>query len=128
MPQVSSNSTRSPSVIYLNESHVLGTDTNQMVMLASLFKLDDTAIDYKVDLSVNIINAYGINTGSSSLRLRRNRLPENGACSVSPTDGTAMSTLFSIICNGWQDQDGKVARYEYYGTIELKEILVFFFI
>ena len=84
-------------------------------MLANLFKLDESALDWKVDLSVNIINQYGINTGSSSLRLKRNKLPENGACSVSPTNGISMSTLFRISCNGWQDSDGKIVRYEYYG-------------
>ncbi|CAF0876239.1 unnamed protein product, partial [Brachionus calyciflorus] len=116
MPQNIVNGTRSSNGIFLNSSHILGSNTNQMVMLSELFKLDETAIDYKIDLTVNIINEYGINTGSSSLKLRRNKLPEKGTCSVTPSEGLAMQTLFSITCTGWQDSDGKVVRYEYYAT------------
>ncbi|RNA30185.1 polycystic kidney disease 1-like 2, partial [Brachionus plicatilis] len=115
MPHLPSNaSTSSNGVIYLNKSHVLGSDANQMVMLAELFKLDETAVDWKIDLTVTTITNSGISMGSSSLRLKKNKLPQAGKCTVSPTEGLAMTTFFKIICTGWQDLDGKIVRYEYY--------------
>lgn len=98
----------------MNNTHVLGTNSNQMVMLAELFKLDETAIDWKIDLTVTLITSYGISVGSSSLILRKNKLPQPGECTVSPNKGLAMTTFFKIICSGWHDLDGKIARYEYY--------------
>ena len=85
-----------------------------MVMLAELFKLDKSAIDWKIDLTVTIINNNGISIGGSSLKLKKNKLPQDGHCTVSPRKGLAMTTLFKISCTGWKDLDGKIVRYEYY--------------
>lgn len=40
-----------------------------------------------------------------------------------------METIFSINCTGWIDSDGHVAKYEYYGKLEISKILkIIFFI
>ena len=42
---------------------------------------------------------------SSALNFVINQPPSNGSCSISPLQGTT-STLFSISCPGWFDEDG----------------------
>lgn len=53
---------------------------------------------------------------SSSLTLVKNKLPYGGQCTVDKTIGTAMSTLFTIMCFNWADDDGSIVRYEYFGN------------
>ena len=54
-------------------------------------------------------------TGVSSLVFKVNQLPSNGSCTVSPTSGQILTTLFQITCTNWADPDGSIERYEYFG-------------
>ena len=63
-------------------------------------------------------------TGVSSLVFRVNQLPSNGSCTVRPTSGQILTTLFQITCTNWEDPDGSIERYEYFG----KEIFSIFYI
>jgi hypothetical protein len=44
-----------------------------------------------------------------------NQPPENGSCSINPLNGTT-STLFTISCPNWQDQDG-IKDYSFDGML-----------
>jgi len=39
------------------------------------------------------------------LNVRLNRPPSNGSCSISPHNGTTTTTLFTISCHNWFDED-----------------------
>ena len=61
---------------------------------------------------------------SSSLVLKINDLPFGGSCNVDPYNGTALNTNFTIVCNNWQDSDGYIAKYEYFGNFEFYDIFI----
>ncbi|CAF1253004.1 unnamed protein product [Adineta steineri] len=44
-------------------------------------------------------------TSTSALNFIINQPPDNGSCSVNPMNGTT-TTLFTILCPGWFDEDG----------------------
>lgn len=50
---------------------------------------------------------------TANIFFRVNMLPFNGTCSVSPTSGLSLRTIFNITCINWIDSDGKINQYEY---------------
>jgi hypothetical protein len=60
---------------------------------------------------------------SSALNFVVNQPPQNGSCSISPLNGTT-STLFSISCPDWFDQDG-IEDYSLYGTKDYFSVIEF---
>ena len=54
--------------------------------------------------------------GMASLILKTNVLPKNGYCYVDKTNGTSLSTIFTIVCLNWLDPDGSINIYEYMAT------------
>ena len=44
-----------------------------------------------------------------------NKPPSSGKCSLDKYNGTAFVTYFTITCSGWQDLDGIIEKYEFYG-------------
>lgn len=44
-------------------------------------------------------------TSSSAINFIINRPPSNGSCSITPLNGTT-TTLFTVFCSNWSDQDG----------------------
>jgi hypothetical protein len=61
--------------------------------------------------------------GVSSIVLRRNELPTGGLCTISPSTGYAIDTLFTLNCINWVDLDGNIVNYQFYGKIfEIKEV------
>ena len=59
------------------------------------------------------IYTFPTEISSSALNFRVNRTPENGSCSIDQSNGTT-STLFTIICPDWLDEDG-IKDYSVYG-------------
>lgn len=57
----------------------------------------------------------GIATGVSSMIVLVNQLPYGGTCTVSPLTGIALNTTFTVTCSNWQDKDGVIANYAFYG-------------
>ena len=53
---------------------------------------------------------------SSWMDIRVNQSPRNGSCSVSPLNGST-STLFTLTCSKWIDEDG-IKDYSIYGKGE----------
>lgn len=42
--------------------------------------------------------------------------PYNGACSASPSTGTALTTSFTISCSNWTVDNGNISSYLFYGN------------
>jgi hypothetical protein len=53
--------------------------------------------------------------GASSLIFQTNQIPFGGHCHVNKTTGFAVSTVFDVTCENWQD-DGEIVRYELNGS------------
>ena len=52
-----------------------------------------------------VVFTFTTEISSSALNFVVNQPPSNGSCSISPLQGTT-STLFSVSCSGWLDEDG----------------------
>jgi hypothetical protein len=89
--------------------------------LPVLFQNNSAIIFWKVELEITL---NYVATGVSSLVFRVNQLPSSGSCSVSPTSGQILTTLFQITCDGWVDPDGSIDHYEYFGM----KVFLFFII
>ena len=48
------------------------------------------------------------------LHLTTNSPPRSGNCSIYPTEGTALKTLFGIKCGGWKDDDDGPISFKVY--------------
>ncbi len=79
----------------------IGTNTTNFTSTNSLF-LSNPSIEY---WRFEVVYSFPTETSSSALNFIINQPPENGSCSISPLNGTT-STLFTISCSNWQDQDG----------------------
>ena len=88
-----------------------GSDTNALTMFATLFHNYSKVLYWRVDFIV--VNQVG--SGMSSLILKKNQLPINGYCLVSPTNGISLLTLFSVTCVNWEDLNGQITTYEFMG-------------
>lgn len=65
--------------------------------------------------------AYTFPTGTSfsAIDFQINHPPENGSCSITPTNGTT-TTLFTIQCTNWEDENG-IKDYTFYSMFSLIE-------
>jgi hypothetical protein len=66
-----------------------------------------------------VVYTFVSETSLSSLNFVINQPPYNGSCSISPLNGTT-STLFSISCPDWFDDDG-IKDYSIYSMSEFSE-------
>jgi hypothetical protein len=60
-----------------------------------------------------VVYTFAITKSTSALNFIINQPPYNGSCSISPQNGTT-STLFTISCLDWFDEDG-IKDYSFYG-------------
>ena len=65
-------------------------------------------IDFKISTSSSVF-------GMASLVLRKNQLPSGGSCNINNFSGFSLETVFNITCLNWQDLDGSISKYEYFG-------------
>ena len=73
-----------------------------------------------------VVFSFVSETSSSALNFVVNQSPSNGSCSISPLQGTT-STLFTVACPGWFDEDG-IKDYtlsSYTGVAEEQTMLAF---
>ena len=82
--------------------------------MPALFQNNSAIIFWKIELEITL---NYVATGVSSLVFRVNQLPSNGSCTVRPTSGQILTTLFQITCTNWEDPDGSIERYEYFGKL-----------
>jgi hypothetical protein len=88
----------------------LGTNTTNFTSTNQLFLANP-----QIDLwRFEVVYTFVSETSSSALNFVINQPPENGSCSISPLNGTT-STLFSISCPNWFDEDG-IEAYSLYGN------------
>ncbi len=86
----------------------LGSNTTNFTSTNDLF-ISNPSIQY---WRFEVVYSFPTETSSSSLNFLINQPPQNGSCSISPLNGTT-STLFTIFCQNWQDQDG-IKDYSFY--------------
>jgi hypothetical protein len=89
----------------------LGTNTANFTSTDDLF-LSNPSVDY---WRFEVVYSFPTDTSSSSLNFLINQPPQNGSCSINPLNGTT-STLFTISCSNWQDQDG-IKDYSFYSMM-----------
>jgi hypothetical protein len=93
-----------------------GSSTANFTLLPALFKIDPYALIYQVSVTITATTSQGINSGTSSLFFYANQLPTGGLCFITPSTGIALSTNFTLACDGWSDPDGVVTQYQYFGN------------
>jgi hypothetical protein len=85
-------------------------NTNNFTSTTDLF-LQNSQIEY---WRFEVIYSFDSGIGSSAINFVINPPPQNGSCSINPLNGTT-STLFTISCSNWFDQDG-IKDYSFYGV------------
>ena len=78
-----------------------GRNTNNFTATNQLFLQNPTVRFWRFQVAFSFITE----TSSSALNFVVNQPPSNGSCSISPLQGTT-STLFTVTCPGWVDDDG----------------------
>ena len=96
----------------------LGTYTTNFTATNNLF-LSNPLIEY---WRFEVVYSFSSETTSSALNFIINQPPQNGSCSISPLSGTT-STLFTVSCQDWEDQDG-IQDYSIYSTIVFLKISI----
>ena len=86
-----------------------GTNTSNFTAINNLF-LNNPQVQY---WRFEVVYSFIFEISSSSLNFVINQPPCNGSCSISPLNGTT-STLFTISCPDWFDQDD-IKDYSIYG-------------
>ena len=113
-----------PINIQNDNSLAMGGYTDELTLFSKLLMGFKNSDMLKVEFRVNTESEdMGVSIGASSLYLTFNKLPYGGSCGVTPSAGNASETDFKIFCTGWVDDDGFIAKYEYYGLC-----LKFFFL
>ena len=85
-------------------------DTSNFTSTNDLF-LQNSQIEY---WSFEVIYSFVSGIASSAINFVINQPPKNGNCTINPLNGTT-STLFTISCLNWFDEDG-IKDYSFYGV------------
>ncbi len=86
-----------------------GMNTSNFTATNQLFITNPSIIYWRFE----VIYFFGLQSSSSALNVMINQPPENGSCSINPSNGTT-STLFTISCLNWFDKDN-IKDYSFYG-------------
>jgi hypothetical protein len=96
------------------EINISGWSTQNLTLSALLFQKYPNSTYFKINLNIQNINLSS--NGTSEIILIKNQIPINGSCSVSPNNGSALQTNFTITCLNWFDPDGSISNYQFYAT------------
>ncbi len=105
-------------ILFTNNSYYYSTGLSNeyLVILKDLFRDFPVQHFWKVESNIQLTTFAGDTlTASSSIVFYVNFAPLNGMCSISPWVGTT-STLFTISCPNWIDNEGDIVSYSYYGN------------
>ena len=83
--------------------------------MLELFRRKSNKIDY---WRFEVVYTFPSETSTSALDFIINRPPYNGSCEINPQNGTT-STLFTISCPDWFDEDG-IKDYSLYCMLIIK--------
>ncbi len=87
----------------------LGVNTSNFTATNKLFLANLQINFWRFEVIYSFISQISI----SALNFVINQPPYNGSCSIYPQNGTT-STLFTISCPDWFDEDG-IKDYSFYG-------------
>jgi hypothetical protein len=85
----------------VSQSIILGGNTSNFTAINQLF-LSNSQINL---WRFEVVYSFVSETSSSALNFIINQPPFNGSCSIDPLNGTT-STLFTISCPNWFDENG----------------------
>ena len=84
-------------------------DTSNLTITNDLFLENSNILYWRFEAVYSFLSEISL----SALNFVVNQPPEKGSCSINPLNGTT-STLFTIICPDWVDDDG-IQDYSFYG-------------
>ncbi len=93
-----------------------GMNTSNFTATNNLFLNNSQILYWRFEVVYSFVSTQS----SSALNFVINPPPQNGSCSISPLSGTT-STLFTINCANWFDENG-IQDYSFYGTHSFKTI------
>ena len=95
-----------------------GDTSSDFTVFTKLFAENPDTNIWRINLDIQSVSTdNGCATGSTSLIVFVNQTPKNGTCTISPTTGVTLSTLFTLNCTNWVDSDGQILKYSYYGGL-----------
>jgi len=94
---------------YYQNIWFFGINTSNFTATNQLFTSNPNFTYWRFEVVYSFISE----TSSSALNFVINQPPQNGSCSIDPLNGTT-TTLFTITCSNWFDQDG-IKDYSLYG-------------
>ena len=83
------------------QNYFFGKSSSNFTVLNQLFIQNPTVQFWKFE----VVYSFRNETSTSALHFVLNQPPQNGSCSISPSNGTT-TTLFLISCSNWSDEDG----------------------
>ena len=92
---------------------IIGSETNELTLLSSLFLSNPLVLFWKVEFRATVNESV---FGTSSIIFKTNQVPYNGSCSVDKSDGISLSDYFTLRCENWIDSDGTIQSYEFFGN------------
>ena len=102
--------------ILTNHSYIItsGISNTDLTISKYLFNENPSQTIWKIELIVTtLFNDNQTCQGSTSMQFLVNFSPLPGVCDVLPKEGNT-STIFSIMCNSWNDADGNIDSYAFY--------------
>ena len=110
---------------YQNDyTYSAGLQNEQLLVEKQIFS-DYSYVLWKVQMTGSLTNFNKeIYESFSSIIFYVNHSPRNGTCDVYPKNGTT-NDLFTLSCFNWNDTDGFVTKYVYYG--KFNKIFTFYF-
>ncbi|CAF1640035.1 unnamed protein product, partial [Adineta ricciae] len=99
-----------------------GLTTNKLAVMKGLFAENHSNIYWRFEVSYSFLEFE--NQSQSYFDIELNQPPINGSCSIYPLNGTT-TTLFTIQCTNWFDQD-EIKDYLIYGQLSnsIEEMLL----
>jgi hypothetical protein len=95
-----------------------GTNTSNFTAINQLFLANPQIIYWRFE----VVYSFASEISSSALNFVINQPPQNGSCSITPSNGTT-TTLFTISCPNWFDTDG-IKDYSLFGMKDQLSILL----
>jgi len=90
------------------KNKISGINTKRFTAANTLFLNNPDVIYWRFEVVYKFPNESSL----SALNFVINQPPENGSCSIDPPNGTT-TTLFTINCTGWIDEDN-IKDYSFY--------------
>lgn len=86
-----------------------GMNTSNFTAINTLFLRNPQIIYWRFEVTYTFPNEASM----SALNFIINQPPQNGSCSITPSNGT-ITTVFAIDCSDWHDDD-EIKDYSVYG-------------